>query len=147
MFIGGSSGSTAGGIKIIRLYLLIRYSILQILKVAEPRTARIVKYGEDVIKKNVLDEVAAFFILYIIIFAVSSVLIALSGFDIITSASAVAATIGNVGPAMGLAGAAESYAVFPYHVKIILAIDMWIGRLEIFTVLALFIPYFWMRRW
>jgi len=147
MFIGGSSGSTAGGIKVIRLYLLIRYSILQILKVAEPRTARIVKYGEDVIKKDVLDEVAAFFILYIIIFAVSSVLIALSGFDMVTSASAVAATIGNVGPAMGLAGAAESYAAFPYHVKIILAIDMWIGRLEIFTVLALFIPYFWIKRW
>jgi trk system potassium uptake protein TrkH len=147
MFVGGSSGSTAGGMKVIRLYILIRYAILQILKVAEPRTARTVKYGEDVIKKDILDGVAAFFILYVLIFVASTVLISLAGFDLLTSASSVAATIGNFGPAMGLAGAAESYAAFPCYVKLILAINMWVGRLEIFTVLALFIPYFWMKKW
>jgi len=147
MFIGGSSGSTAGGIKVLRLYLLLRYAVLQIMKVAEPRTARIVKYGENVIKKDILDETAAFFVLFIMIFAISTVLVSLSGYDILTSISSVAACLGNVGPAMGLAGAAESYSFFPYHVKIILALDMWIGRLEIFAVLALFIPQFWMKKW
>ncbi|HID43371.1 MAG TPA: TrkH family potassium uptake protein, partial [Archaeoglobaceae archaeon] len=147
MFIGGSSGSTAGGIKVLRIYLLVRYAILQILKVAEPRTARIVKYGENVIKKDILDETAAFFVLYIMIFAVSSVIIAISGYDFLTSVSSVAACLGNVGPAMGFAGASESYSFFPYHIKIVLAMNMWIGRLEIFTVLALFIPQFWMKKW
>jgi trk system potassium uptake protein TrkH len=147
MFIGGSSGSTAGGIKILRLYLLIRYAILQIMKVAEPRTARTVKYGENVIKKDILDETAAFFVLFILIFAASIIFVSLSGFDFLTTISSVAACLGNVGPAMGLAGASESYSFFPYHVKFILALNMWIGRLEIFTVLALFIPQFWMRKW
>lgn len=147
MFIGGSSGSTAGGIKVLRLYLLIRYAVLQIMKVAEPRTARIVKYGENVIKKDVLDETAAFFVLYIMIFAISSIIVALSGYDFLTSLTSVAACLGNVGPAMGLAGASESYSFFPYHIKIILLLNMWIGRLEIFTVLAIFIPQFWIRKW
>jgi len=147
MFIGGSSGSTAGGIKVLRLYLLLRYAVLQVLKVAEPRTVRIVKYGENVIKKDILDETAAFFVLYIMIFAISSVTVAISGYNFLTSLSSVAACLGNVGPAMGLAGASESYSFFPYHVKVILLLNMWIGRLEIFTVLALFIPQFWMRKW
>jgi trk system potassium uptake protein TrkH len=147
MFAGGCSGSTAGGIKVVRLYLLLRYAILQILKVAEPRTARSVKYGDVAINKDVLNKVVAFFILYILVFAISTALISISGFDLITSCSAVAAALSNVGPAMGLAGATETYFAFPYHIKLILAINMWVGRLEIFTVLALFIPYFWMKKW
>jgi len=147
MFIGGSSGSTAGGIKVLRIYLLVKYSIIQILKVAEPRTARTVKFGDKAIQKNILDETIAFFILFIMIFAVSSIILSLSDYDLVTSFSSVAACLGNIGPALGLAGASESYSFFSYHVKIILALDMWIGRLEIFTVLALFMPQFWMKKW
>ena len=147
MFIGGCSGSTAGGIKVVRLFLLLKYSIHQVLKAAEPRIVRIVKYGEQTVGKEQLDAIAAFFILYILVFVFSSLVLALSNLDIITSISSVAACLGNVGPAMGLAGAAETYSALPYHVKFVLAVDMWVGRLEIFTVVSLFIPQFWMKKW
>lgn len=147
MFIGGSSGSTGGGMKVLRIYLLIKYAVHQILRAAEPRTVRAVKFEGNVIKKEILDDIAAFFVLYILIFAFSSILISLSGYDILTSLSATAATLGNVGPGMGLAGAAETYSSFPIHVKILLSLNMWVGRLEIFTVVSLFIPSFWRERW
>lgn len=147
MFIGGSSGSTGGGIKVIRIYLLIKYAIHQILRAAEPRTVRTVKFEGMVIKKEVLNDIAAFFVLYILIFAVSSILVSLSGYDIVTSLSATAATLGNVGPGLGLAGATENYASFSQPTKILLSLNMWIGRLEIFTVVSLFIPAFWRERW
>ncbi len=147
MFIGGSSGSTGGGIKVIRIYLLMKYAIHQILRAAEPRTVRAVKFEGKAIKKEVLDDIAAFFVLYILIFAISSVLVSLSGYDIVTSLSATAATLGNVGPGLGLAGAAENYASFPQPTKVLLSLNMWIGRLEIFTVVSLLIPTFWRERW
>ncbi|MFP3909249.1 MAG: TrkH family potassium uptake protein [Halobacteriota archaeon] len=147
MFIGGSSGSTSGGMKVTRIYILVKYAFLQVLKVAEPRTARTVKYGDNVVKKDILNQTAGFFILYILVFAVSAILISMSNYDFLTTVSSVTACISNIGPAMGLAGASESYAFFPYHIKMILLLNMWIGRLEIFTVLALFMPQFWMRKW
>jgi|Deesub1362A_J573_1020465.scaffolds.fasta_scaffold00236_4 trk system potassium uptake protein TrkH len=147
MFVGGCSGSTAGGIKAIRIFLLAKYSVHQILKEAEPRTARVVKLGDETIKKDILDDVAAFFVLYVLIFAISTVLIVLSGLDMISSASAVAATMSNVGPGLGVVGASESYSALSPLVKLILIFNMWAGRLEIFTVFSLFIPSFWRERW
>ncbi len=147
MFIGGCSGSTGGGIKITRIYILAKYSILQILKAAEPKTARAILYGDKVIKKDIVDDVVAFFILYVVIFTFSTLFMTISGFDIVTSASAVAANLGNVGPALGLAGASETYSAFPIYIKLMLIFNMWVGRLEIFTVLSLFVPSFWKERW
>ena len=147
MFVGGCSGSTGGGIKITRIYILAKYSILQIFKAAEPRIARTIVYGDKVIKKDIVEDVVAFFILYVTIFVFSTLFMTVSGFDIVTSASAVAANLGNVGPALGLAGASETYSRFPFYVKLMLTLNMWIGRLEIFTVLSLFVPSFWRERW
>jgi len=147
MFVGGCSGSTGGGIKVIRIYILIRYAILQIFKAAEPKTVRAVKYGETTIKKEVVESVVAFFILYVLIFVLSSLAVSLSGYDMVTSLSAVVASLSNVGPGMGLAGASETYSAFPDHVKLLLTFNMWLGRLEIYTVLALFNPSFWRERW
>jgi trk system potassium uptake protein TrkH len=147
MFIGGSSGSTAGGIKIVRIYMLIRYSILHIMSAAEPRTVRAIKYGKTIIEKGQLENVAAFFVVYIFVFVISSLIITLSGYDIVTSVSATAATLGNVGPGLGLAGAGENYASFLTHIKLLLCFNMWMGRLELFTVISLFIPSFWRETW
>ncbi len=147
MFIGGCTGSTGGGMKVLRVYLLIRYAILQILKAAEPRTVRTIKYGGKAIKKEYIEDITAFFVLYVFIFIISSIIIALSGHDLLTSISATAATLGNVGPGLGLAGASETYAAFAPHIKLLLCLNMWIGRLEIFTVVSLFIPSFWRERW
>ena len=143
MFIGGCSGSTAGGMKVIRMYVLMKYAIHQILRSAEPKVIKVIKYGETALRKEVVESVVAFFILYLFVFTISVVALALHGYDFTTSISAVAACLGNVGPGMGLAGASETYSHFPYLVKLILCLDMWIGRLEIYTVLALFIPKFW----
>lgn len=147
MFVGGSTGSTAGGIKAGRMYLLMIYSLIQIQKAAEPRRARVVKFDGEVIRSELLDEVAAFFVLYIVIFVISVFLVSVSGLDMVTSISAVAATINNVGPALGAAGASETYATLPWFAKLILSIDMWMGRLELFAVLSLFIPTFWREKW
>jgi trk system potassium uptake protein TrkH len=143
MFIGGCSGSTAGGMKVIRMYVLMKYAIHQILRSAEPKVIKVIKYGETALRKEVVESVVAFFILYLFVFTISVVALALHGYDFTTSISAVAACLGNVGPGMGLAGASETYSHFPNLVKLILCLDMWIGRLEIYTVLALFIPKFW----
>jgi len=143
MFIGGCSGSTAGGMKVIRMYVLMKYAIHQILRSAEPKVIKVIKYGETALRKEVVESVVAFFILYLFVFTISVIALALHGYDFTTSISAVAACLGNVGPGMGLAGASETYSHFPNLVKLILCLDMWIGRLEIYTVLALFIPKFW----
>ncbi len=147
MFVGGCSGSTGGGIKVIRVYILLKYAIVQIFKSAEPKTVRAVRMGARTIKREVVESVVAFFILYVLIFTISSLILALSGYDFLTSISAVAACLGNVGPGMGLAGASETYSTFPDFIKLLLTLNMWIGRLEIYTVLALFVPSFWRERW
>lgn len=147
MFIGGCSGSTSGGLKVGRIYILVKYAIMQIFKSAEPKSVRVIKYGDIPLKKDIIDNVIAFFILYIIIFIFSSFILCLSGYDILTSTSAVITCLSNVGPGMGLAGASETYSPFPAHVKLILALNMWIGRLEIYPVLALFVPSFWREKW
>ncbi|AGK61698.1 potassium uptake protein, TrkH family [Archaeoglobus sulfaticallidus PM70-1] len=147
MFIGGCSGSTAGGIKVIRIYLLEKYSIHQILKEADPRTARVIKMNDRILKKEIIDDITAFFVLYVLIFAVSSVVISLFGMDLLSAVSAVVATMSNVGPGLGAVGATESYSALHPVVKLILFFNMWAGRLELFTVLSLFIPSFWKERW
>jgi len=143
MFIGGCSGSTAGGIKVLRMYILTKYSAQQVLRSAEPKTVRLTKYGDLTVKRELIDSITTFFTLYIFIFIVSTLIIALFGYDIVTSISASAATLGNVGPGLGLAGASENYANFNDLVKLLLIFNMWVGRLEIFSVLAIFIPHFW----
>jgi trk system potassium uptake protein TrkH len=147
MFIGGCSGSTGGGMKVIRIYILLKYAVVQIFKSAEPKTVKAIRYGMNTIKREVVESVVAFFILYIMIFTISTLILTLSGYDLLTSTSAVVACLSNVGPGMGLAGASETYSFFPDYIKILLALNMWIGRLEIYTVLALFIPSFWRERW
>ncbi|AIY90810.1 TrkH family potassium uptake protein [Geoglobus acetivorans] len=147
MFIGGSTGSTGGGIKVIRIYLLSLYSLNQILKSAEPRSVRLIKLNGEVVDWDILHNITAFFSLYVLIFVFSTFLVSLTGLDAISSISAVSATINNVGPGLGAVGATESYASLHPLAKVVLAFNMWIGRLELFTVLSLFIPSFWRERW
>jgi trk system potassium uptake protein TrkH len=143
MFIGGCSGSTAGGMKVIRFYIISRYAIDQILRSAEPKVVKVIRYGETTLRREIVESVIAFFIIQVLVFTISSVVLSLSGYDILTSVSATASCLGNVGPGMGLAGASETYSHFPDIVKLLLRFDVWVGRLEIYTVLALFIPSFW----
>ncbi len=147
MFIGGSTGSTGGGIKVARIYLLTIYSLSQILKSAEPRTVRMIRLNNEVVEREILHNITAFFALYILVFVFSTFAISLTGLDMISSIAAVSASINNVGPGLGAVGASESYSSLSNAAKIILSFDMWVGRLELFTVLSLFIPSFWRERW
>ncbi|MEM1578489.1 MAG: TrkH family potassium uptake protein [Archaeoglobaceae archaeon] len=134
ILIGGCSGSTAGGMKVIRVVILLKYVAHQIARMVEPKAIKVIRYGDYVVSKELVEEVVAFFILYIFIFFVSSLLLSLLGYDMQTSLSVSASTISNFGPAFGLGGATENLANFSPIAKIVLIFNMWFGRLEILPV-------------
>ena len=140
-FIGGCAGSTAGGMKVIRIILLYRQSIREIQRLIHPHSIIPVKIGGQKTSDTVISAVWGFFFLYIANFAVMTILLTATGLDAETSYSAVGACITNLGPALGDAG--PNYAGLNNMAKIILCIAMLLGRLEIYTLLVLLTPAFW----
>jgi len=140
-FIGGCAGSTAGGMKVIRVILLYRQSIREIQKLVHPNAVIPVKISGQKTSDTVMDAVWGFFFLYIASFAVMTVLLASTGLDPVTAYSAVGACITNLGPALGEAG--PNYAGLNDPAKVILSFAMLLGRLEIYTLLVLMTPAFW----
>jgi len=140
-FIGGCAGSTAGGMKVIRIILLYRQSVREIRRLVHPRAIIPVLVGGNTTPSTVMDAVWGFFFLYIANFAVMTVLLTATGLDEITAYSAVAACITNLGPALGQAG--MNYAELNDSAKIILSFAMLLGRLEIYTLLVLLTLAFW----
>ncbi|MFW6014882.1 MAG: TrkH family potassium uptake protein [bacterium] len=136
MFIGGSAGSTAGGIKVIRIQVLLKKGIQVLYKLLHPRAIRKIKVDKMVVSEKVSTSILGFFFLYITVFV--SVTIALTGFgiDIVSSISAVASTLGNIGPGLGIVGPLNSYLSLPSMAKLLLSICMMMGRLEIYTILV-----------
>ncbi len=145
LFIGGSGGSTAGGLKCMRIVLLIKYIYHEIYKLVHPRAVRHVKMGNEPVSSDVLSAVSAFCLLYLGIFVIASLLLTALGIDLATSFTAVATCMGNVGPGLGRIGPVENFGSLPALSKWILSVCMLIGRLEIYTVLLLFIPEFWRK--
>lgn len=137
MLIGGCSGSTSSGLKIIRVVILIKYVAFQIMKIVDPRSVRVVRYGNTTISEKQMNEVVSFFVIYVFVFVLSSLTLSFVGYDLETSLSATIATLSNVGPGMGLAGPVETYSDFNPIAKLILIMNMWIGRLEILPVFTL----------
>lgn len=145
MFIGGCAGSTGGSIKNIRILLLIKYAYYELYKLVHPRAIISIKIRDKMVSNDILQGVLGFFLLYMAVFVVSSLFMTLLGLDIITAISSVAATIGNVGPGLGMVGPTDNYAHIPFLGKWLLSLCMLIGRLEIYTVLIFFIPAFWKK--
>lgn len=145
MFFGGCAGSTGGSIKIVRLVMLIKYAYRELFRLVHPRAFASVKFGGKVVNKDILESIGGFFILYIGIFVVCSIIISAMGMDILTSISSVAATLGNIGPGLGMVGPAENYFAIPTAGKALLVFCMILGRLEIYTVLILLVPEFWKK--
>jgi trk system potassium uptake protein TrkH len=141
MFVGACGGSTGGAIKVIRVYVLFKYINQRISKILYPHAIFVVKSGKKPISDDILQGIIAFIFLYNIIFVACSIAMTALGLDILTAASAVATTLGNVGPGFGTVSV--NYASVPDIGKLLLAFCMWIGRLELFTVLVLFTPTFW----
>jgi trk system potassium uptake protein TrkH len=140
-FIGGCAGSTAGGMKVIRLILLYRQSAREIRRLIHPNAVIPVRIGGQKTSDTVMDAVWGFFFLYIACFAITTLLLAATGLDPVTAYAAAAACLTNLGPALGDAGA--NYAHLNDSSKIILAVSMLLGRLEIYTLLVLLTPAFW----
>jgi trk system potassium uptake protein TrkH len=145
MFVGGCSGSTAGSMKVMRIAILAKFGWHQVQKIFRPQAVTALKMGGVVLKDDALRELLAFFVLFVGIFLLTALALALMGVDPISSLSGVAANIGNVGPGLGSVGASETYAGIPAVGKILLAACMLLGRLEIYTILVLFSPAFWRR--
>ncbi len=140
-FIGGCAGSTAGGMKVIRIMLLYRQSIREIRRLIHPHAVIQVKIGGQKTSSSVMDAVWGFFFLYIASFALMTVLLNATGIDSVTAFSAVAACITNMGP--GLSEVGSNYAGLNVPAKLILSFAMLAGRLEIYTLLVLLTPAFW----
>jgi trk system potassium uptake protein len=145
MFVGGSSGSTGGGIKVVRIHILIRNSLVEFKRLIHPHAVLPVRYNKTVLHTVTINNVLAFVILYIIIVAIGTVVLAFTGLDFESSFGAVATSIGNIGPGIGSVGPSFSFAHLTDFGKWLLSFMMLLGRLELFTVMIIFTRAFWMK--
>jgi trk system potassium uptake protein TrkH len=145
MVLGGMSGSTGGGIKSLRALLAVSSLRTAVHRLIHPHAVRPVKYGGSVVSESVLSSIWAFLTAYLLIALFGAAVVAAHGYDLMTSISAGLTAIGNVGPGLGEIGAYDNFAHAPGLVKIVLAGCMLFGRLEIFTLLAIFSREFWRR--
>jgi len=142
-FIGGCAGSTGGGLKVIRVLLLIKQGLREIHRLVHPNARFPVKVGNKPMPQNVIDSIWGFFALYVMCFCIMSLMLTATGLDLVTSFSSVAACMNNMGP--GLGETAANYAGINATAKWVLCAAMLLGRLEIFTLLVLFSPTYWRK--
>ena len=143
MFIGGCAASTTGGIKVVRLIILVKMGLANIKQAIHPHLVVNIEVQDRVLEPFVLQRVARFFFLYIFIFVVASLLLAATGLETFEAMAVSIATLGNVGPAFGMAGPVSTYSEITNFGKAVLSLCMLLGRLELYTILILFIPEFW----
>lgn len=145
MFLGASAGSTGGGMKCIRVMLCFKYCYKELFKLIHPHGVTHIKIGGKVVSEDVMRSVLGFLALYMGLFAFCTVALSAMGVDFVTSIGAVASSIGNIGPGLGMVGPVDNYAMIPYSGKWLLAWCMLLGRLEIYTVIILVVPEFWRK--
>jgi len=146
MFIGGCAGSTTGGIKIFRLQLLFRGSKTQIRKLTQPHGVFITSFNNKTVTDETFNSIMGFFFMYILIFILAAISLSFFNLDFLTSFSAAASAISNVGPGLGpIIGPNSNYSALPEGAKWILSFTMLVGRLELFTFLVLLSTSFWKK--
>lgn len=145
MFLGGSAGSTSGGIKVVRHLLMIKSGILEFKRTLHPNAIIQARYNNKLVNQEIIANILAFFILYMISFIVGSLIFGFLGLDFENAVGVAAATLGNVGPAIADFGPTENYSGLSASGKFWASFLMLIGRLELFTVLILFTPFFWKK--
>lgn len=145
MFTGGCIGSTGGGLKMIRILILVKNTRLELKRLMHPMAVIPVRIDGKAIPQEIITNFLAFFLLYIMLFFAGATLMTVVGLDFTSAIGASIATLGNIGPAIGSVGPVESYAHIPAAGKWILSFFMLLGRLELFTVLLLFSPSFWKK--
>jgi len=145
MVIGASAGSTGGGLKVIRILVVIKYAFRQLHLAFSPKSVHSLRIGANVLPENVASGIAGISILYFSVLIIGSLIMSSMGLDLLSAFSSVAATLGNVGPGLASVGPISNYAAIPLAGKGILIICMLLGRLEFLAVLVLLVPAFW--RW
>ena len=146
MFLGGCAGSTAGGIKISRFVIGFKALAKEVKKLIHPQRVKITKMDGKPISDDTTRMVCIYFLVYIAIYVFSFIIISIDNFDFETNFTAVAATLNNIGPGLGKVGPTDNFSFFSPISKIVLTIDMLIGRLEIFPMLILFMPSTWKNK-
>jgi trk system potassium uptake protein len=145
MFFGGMAGSTGGGIKTVRLIVMAKHAYEEVFRIIHPHAVRAVKLGGKPVPGDVLSSIWGFFFLYLTYCMISTLILAALGLDPISAFSAVAACIFNVGPGLGTVGPTQNFLAVPFLGKWVLLIGMILGRLEIYTVIVLFMPEYWRK--
>ncbi len=145
MFLGASAGSTAGGVKLVRHIILIKNSFLELKRQLHPSAIIPVRFNGQAVSRDITFNILAFIMIYISIFALGSLVMALLGVDFMTAIGATATCLGNIGPGIGTVGPVDNFAHIPQAGKVFLGFLMLIGRLELFTVLMILTPYFWRK--
>ncbi len=144
-FIGGSAGSTSGGVKIVRHIIIIKNSILEFKKLLHPNAILPVRYDGSGIPQNIVFNILSFFVLYMLIFILSSIFLTFLGLDFESAIGAAASSLGNIGPAIGSVSPVDNFEHLSVPAKWFCSFLMLIGRLELFTVLILLTPFFWRK--
>ncbi len=145
MLMGASAGSTAGGIKLIRVLLIVKYAYYEFKRMIHPNAVFPVKYNQHLVRDEIITKVLSFVMLYLMIILFGAVVLSFSGMGFMESLSGVITCISDVGPGLGTIGPAYSFAELPQFSKWFLSFIMLVGRLEILTVLLIITPLFWKR--
>jgi len=143
MFTGGCVGSTTGSIKMVRVYVLLKTVWIELLRVVHPSIVKNISVEGDRIPHVIVRRIIRFICIYILTFCIGSTVMSFFGLDMVSAMSSTTATLGNIGPGMGLVGASESYFFLPPLAKLFLSFLMLLGRLEIITVIITFTQFFW----
>jgi trk system potassium uptake protein TrkH len=146
MFLGGSAGSTSGGVKVVRHLLMIRNGFMEFKRTLHPNAILPVRYNKKSINEKIIFNILAFFILYMLSFIVGALVFSMLGLEFKSAIGVAASSLGNVGPALGDFGPVNNFYDMPAFGKWWASFLMLIGRLELFTVLILLTPFFWRNR-
>jgi trk system potassium uptake protein TrkH len=143
MFIGGMAGSTGGGIKVVRIQVLLKRARLELRRMVHPNAVLPVKLGQRIVQRDIVFNITGFIILFLMIQTLATLVVAAFGYDMVTSFSAVTASLSNIGPGLAAVGPTENYSWMHPVVKVVLSFCMLLGRLELFTVLVVMTRGFW----
>ena len=145
MFVGGCAGSTGGGIKVSRIVVMLKTGLKEIRYYLNPREIRAIHFDRQPLERSVITGISSYFVVFMILFAMSVLAISLNGHDFTTSVTAVTACINNIGPGLSKVGPMSNYSCMSTFSKYVLSFDMLLGRLELFPILVLLSPYSWKK--
>lgn len=145
MFIGGCAGSTGGGMKVVRVFIMFKKIVRELKLFMRPSAVIQIKLGGKPVEQEVISHISAFFAIFLLIFAIGSFIMSFFTPNLETAATAVVATLGNIGPGLNAIGPTQNFAAIPPLGQAVLTVFMLLGRLELYTVLILFLPSYWKR--